>query len=39
MVEVAEARASKASLQEKDAQIDSLQEELTQTRFECVGLD
>ncbi|KAJ8752063.1 hypothetical protein K2173_001090 [Erythroxylum novogranatense] len=38
VVEVAESRASKALLQEKEAAISSLQEELEQTRDECSQL-
>ncbi|CAI0447471.1 unnamed protein product [Linum tenue] len=38
VVEVAEARAAKASLQEKEATIGDLQKELTQIRDECSQL-
>ncbi|KAH7549792.1 hypothetical protein JRO89_XS13G0083100 [Xanthoceras sorbifolium] len=38
VIEVAESRASKALLLEKESQITSLQEELTQTREECSQL-
>ncbi|KAJ4712475.1 WD40 repeat [Melia azedarach] len=38
VVEVAESRASKALLQEKESLITSLQEELVQTRDECTEL-
>lgn len=33
VVEVAEARASKSSIEEKEAVIDNLQQELTRARF------